>query len=76
MSGKHLTAQAVAECFEVEVRWVEEVCAIGLLGDDVVVEREITISVEKLDLVARIVRLHRQGVQLEGILWILGGRRD
>ena len=61
----------VAECFQVEVRWVEQVYEFGLLGTGRHEDQELSIAVEQLQRVADVLRLTRHGVNLEGIALIL-----
>ncbi len=61
----------VAECFAVEVRWVERVYEFGLLGTGRHEGETLQIRVEHLQRVADVLRLTRQGVNLEGIALIL-----
>ena len=67
----------VAECYELEVTWLEEVYALGLLGDGERYRRTIAIRARLLARVARIVQLHfHQGVNLEGVALLLGDEED
>ena len=82
----YLTAETVAHCFDVEVRWVEDVHALGLVGRGAHVEDSLAIASVMLDRLAAVLRLQRQqGVNLEGVLsllgeacepWLLGGGDD
>jgi hypothetical protein len=68
----HLTLPAVADTFAVEVRWVEEVYALGLLGPGERAGGSIAVPAELLDRVAEIVRLSRyHGVPLEAVVVLL-----
>ena len=68
----YVTLSEAAECYHVEVRWVEEVYEYGLLGTGEQVEEQIAIPTEMLDRLAEIQRLHnQQGVNLPGIAIIL-----
>jgi len=71
-SRRWVSLTVVAETFELDVTWLEEVALVGLLGE---VDRsgEVpAIEVRMLDRVARIHGLHTyQGVDLAGIaLWL------
>jgi hypothetical protein len=70
-ASRFLSLESVAECFRVDVRWIEEAYDFGLLGRGRVVERRVTISVEYLDRVADMLRLHRQGVNFAGIAMLI-----
>ncbi len=61
----------VAECFQVEVRWIEQVYEFGLLGAGHQEDDQLSIAAEHLQRVADVLRLTRQGVNLEGIALIL-----
>lgn len=68
---RYVSLTTVAECFEVEVHWVEQVYEFGLI-DVVKQERdEPAIAAEQLQRVADVLRLFRQGVNLEGIALIM-----
>jgi hypothetical protein len=69
----HLTLAAVADTFEVEVRWVEEVYSLGLLGPGERAAGSIAVPAKVLDRVAEILRLSRyHGVPLEAVVVLLG----
>ena len=68
----HLTLAAVAECYRVDVTWLEQVFDLGLLGRGARTGSVTVIPARQLDRVARIVRLHfHHGVDLPGIAWTL-----
>lgn len=68
----YLTLETVAECYRVEITWLEEVYALGLLGRGERVEGTTAIAAAMLDRMSRIVRWNRQlGVDLSGILALL-----
>ena len=67
----HLTLDAVADCFEVEVAWVEEVHALGLLGAGRRVEGATAVAAVLLDRVAEVLRLYRYGIALEVVAVLL-----
>jgi hypothetical protein len=71
--GEHyLTLQGVAESFQIEVEWVQEVYDFGLLGSGERVGGTVAISARLLDRVAEIRRMNRiQGVNLAGIALVL-----
>lgn len=69
----YVTIEAVAVCYEVEVAWLLEVHAYGLLEPTTHAGESLAVAVETLDRVARILQLHRQfGIDLAGIAHILG----
>jgi len=73
----YLTVETVARCFDVEVHWVEEVHALGLIGRGARAGDSLAIASVMLDRLAMILRLQRQqGVNLEGILVMLGEARE
>ena len=64
----HLTLATVADCFAVEVAWVERVYALGLLGPGERVDGTVAVAAELLDRVAEVLRLSRyHGVALETV---------
>ena len=66
---RYVTLEAVADCYQVEASWLEEVYEVGLLGPGERVEDSIAVQTLMLDRVGRILRLHRQaGLNLAGIL--------
>ena len=71
--GEHyVTLQDVAESFEFELAWVQEVYEFGLLGPGESVGGSIAIASRLLDRVAAIRRLNRVlGVNLAGVALIL-----
>ena len=67
----YVTLRAAAECFAVEVAWVEEVHAHGLLGPAEPAEGELAIAARMLDRLADVLRFHRyHGLDLERIALI------
>ena len=69
----YLCLEVVAECYHVEVAWLREVYALGLLGDGRPVEATIAIPVVRLDRVARIIRMHfHYGQDLASLEPLLG----
>lgn len=67
-----LTLETVAECYCVEVHWLEEVYDLGLLGSGETVEGSTAIEASMLDRVGTILRLHRQlGVDIAGMALVL-----
>ena len=71
----HITLEAVARFYEVEVAFLQEVRAYGLLRHVATVEGRLALAATELDDVACIVRLHRQAVDLPGIALFLAQRR-
>lgn len=71
--GEHyVTLQDVAESFEFELTWVQEVYEFGLLGPGETVDGRIAIASRLLDRVAAIRRLNRVlGVNLAGVALVL-----
>lgn len=71
--GEHyVTLQDVAESFEFELSWVQEVYEFGLLGPGESVGGSIAIASRLLDRVAAIRRLNRVlGVNLAGVALVL-----
>lgn len=68
----YVTLQDVAESFEFELTWVQEVYEFGLLGPGETVGGSIAIASRLLDRVAAIRRLNRVlGVNLAGVAVIL-----
>jgi hypothetical protein len=65
------TLETVARCYEIEVGFLEEVYEQGLLGRGERVGASLAVAAEMLDRVARILRLHRQGVDVAGIALLL-----
>ncbi len=67
-----VTLEAVAECYRVEVRWVEEVYAEGLLGPGERVGRSIAVPAAELDHLAALLRWHRHlGLDLDAVAALL-----
>ena len=68
----YVTLQDVADSFEFELAWVQEVYEFGLLGPGETVGGSIAIASRLLDRVAAIRRLNRVlGVNLAGVAVIL-----
>jgi hypothetical protein len=68
----YVTLQDVAESFEFELSWVQEVYEFGLLGPGETVGDTIAIASRLLDRVAAIRRLNRVlGVNLAGVALVL-----
>lgn len=69
---RYVSLRTVAECYDVEIAWVEEVYEFGLLGEGQTIEGEAAITDDMLERVAEIRRLQIQhGVNLPGIAIIL-----
>ncbi len=67
-----VSLEAAAACYRVEVTWLEEVYAVGLLGPGEAVEGALAIEAAMLDRLGQIVRLYRQqGINIEGIARLL-----
>ena len=68
----YVTLTTVATCYHVELSWVEEVYAHGLLGSGERIDGETAIAVEMLDPLAHMVRMHvQEGINLAGIASLL-----
>lgn len=68
-----VTLESAAECYRVEVRWVEEVHRLGLLGPAERVDGTLGLCARQLDRLAAILRWHRHhGLELEAVLRLLG----
>jgi hypothetical protein len=62
----------VADCYEVELTWVQEVYEFGLLGEGRRVEGKLAVSTVMLERVAVIRRLTlQQGLNLAGVAALL-----
>lgn len=73
----HLSLRTVAQVYNVQVDWLEEVFELGLLGSGEHVGGGVTVAATQLDRVARIVRLHfYDGVNLESIGVLLRQHRN
>lgn len=69
----HLALDIVAECYHVEVDWLQKVYREGLLGPGHQREHTVVIAAARLDRVAQIVRLHfHYGIDLEAVSILLG----
>ena len=69
----YLTLETVADCYQVDCDWLEEVYELGLLGRGERSGEGVAITARKLDRVAEILQLHfHHGVNLPGIAVILG----
>ena len=68
-----VTLETAAECYHVELRWIEEVYAQGLIGRGERVASSIAVPSAALDRLATIVRWHRHhGLELETVMALLG----
>lgn len=69
-----VTLESAAECYRVELRWVEEVYASGGLGLGERVGGSTAIAASELDRLAAVLRWHRHyGLDLETALALLEG---
>jgi hypothetical protein len=69
-----VTLASAAECFRVEVRWIEEVTRRGLFGRSERVGDELAFPARDLDRLAALLRWHRHlGLELETALALLDG---
>lgn len=68
-----VTLETAAACYQVEVRWVEEVYATGVLGHGEQLDDAVLIAEAELDRLASIVRWHRHhGLELEAVVALYG----
>lgn len=68
-----VTLASAAELYRVELRWVEQVYAHGLLGPGERVSGEVAITERDLDRLAALVRWHRHcGLELELLTALYG----
>lgn len=68
-----VTLETAAECYRVEVRWIEQVYDTGLLGSGERVGGSIAVPAAELDRLAAVLRWHRHhGLELETVLAMLG----
>jgi len=68
----YLSLERVADCYQVELTWIEEIRARGLLGEVLVVEGSPALAAEDLDRLAAILRWHRHhGLDLELVAALL-----
>ena len=66
--------EAAAECYRVEVAWIERVVAAGVLGPGERTGERVALVATDLDRLARILRWHRHhGLDLETVLALLDG---
>ena len=81
MSAQHIqirgeafvTLETAAECYQVELRWIEEVYRHGLLGRAERVSGSLAVPAAELDRLAAILRWHRHhGFDLDTVLALLG----
>jgi hypothetical protein len=69
----YLTLDAVAECYECEIEWIERIYALGLLGRGEQVEGRTAIPSRMLERVAQIRRLcHHHGIDPAVVDLLLG----
>jgi hypothetical protein len=54
-----ITIETAAECYQVEVRWVEEIARRGILGPAEEVQGSLAFPAAELDRLAAILRWHR-----------------
>ena len=68
-----VTLASAAACYRVELRWVEEVYASGLLGPGERAGAEVALTDAELDRLAAIVRWHRHlGLELDVVAALYG----
>jgi len=68
----YLSLETVAEVYAVEVVWLREVCAAGLLAARPHAQHDLCIAAIELDRVARIVRLNvALGLDLDSVAALL-----
>lgn len=69
----YVTLASAAACYRVELRWVEQVYASGLLGPGERVGAEVALAEAELDRLAAIVRWHRHlGFELDVVAALYG----
>jgi hypothetical protein len=69
----YLTFEAISQCYQCEIRWLQEVYETGLFGGGLIYEGTVVFHVTVLDRVAEVVRLNRyQGLGLDAIVVLLG----
>ena len=67
-----VTLEAAAECYQVEMHWIEEIYRHGLLGRVERVSGALAVPAAELDRLAAILRWHRHhGVELDAVLALL-----
>lgn len=67
-----VTLETAAECYRVELRWIEEVHDAGLLARAERVGGSLAVPVRDLDRLAAVLRWHRHhGLDLETVLALL-----
>lgn len=67
-----VTLESAAACYQVELRWVEEVYDLGLLGPGERVGSALAVRASELDHLAAALRWHRHhGLALESVLALL-----
>ena len=69
----HLSLQAVADCYRVEVAWLQDAYDLGMLGRGRLQDETVVIAAHMLDRAAEIVRLHvYYRLDLNAIVPLLG----
>jgi len=72
---RFVTLATAAECYRVELRWIEEVYAYGLLGVGERIDDVLVVPERELDRLAAVLRWHRHlGFELEAVLGFLSAR--
>ena len=72
---RYVTLSTAAECYRVELRWIEEVYASGLLGVGERIDDVLAVPERELDHLAAVLRWHRHlGFELDAVLGFLAGR--
>ena len=73
----YVTLEAISQCYQCEVQWLQEVYEAGLFGGGRRYEGTVVFHVTLLDRAAEVVRLHRyQGLGLDAIVVLLGEPSD
>ena len=68
----YVTLESAAECYHVELRWIEEIHRRGLLGPGERVGGSLAFHARELDRLAAVLRWHRHhGLELETVMALL-----
>jgi hypothetical protein len=70
-----VTLETAAECYQVEMRWIEEIYRHGFLGRGERVGSSFAVPAAELDRLAAVVRWHHHhGFDLDALLALFGDR--
>ena len=67
-----VTLETAAECYRVEMLWIQQIYAQGLLGPGERVGGSIAVPAVELDRLAAILRWQHHGLDLETVMALLG----